>query len=264
MTYEHVDPGLSPPTVLRSQSGAVGEVVLNRPAALNAVTTVLARAFVEAVDGLVADGARALVVRGAGGTFCAGGDVDELVALCDHDPAGPAALLDAFAAMCAAVTHAPVPVIAAVDGYAMAGGFELAQSCDIVIVATDAQLADNHARYGLVPAGGGTQRLPRLVGRQRALALILTGDRLDGEQAVDWGLAYRAVPSGEVVDAARGIAARLAGLDAAALAAIKRLVRDGLALPLDEALARERATVIDHLARPAALAHLAAVTAREA
>jgi enoyl-CoA hydratase/carnithine racemase len=251
---------MSEPPVLIRRDGGVGEVVLNRPAALNAVTVALTAAFVDAVAALVAGGARAIVVRGAGTSFCAGGDVDELAALRDEGPEGLRRLFGGFRAMCQAVEDALVPVVAAVHGFATAGGFELAQSCDIVLVADDARLADNHTNFAMLPGGGGTQRLPRLVGHQRALAHILTGDRLTGEEAVAWGLAYRAVPAGELQAAADALARRLAAKDPATLAGAKALVREGLALQLAEGLSRETDAVVAHLARPGALDRLTTVT----
>jgi enoyl-CoA hydratase/carnithine racemase len=157
-----------------------------------------------------------------------------------------------------------VPVVAAVEGYAMAGGFELAQACDEVIVADDAILADTHLRFGQIPGGGGSQRLPRLVGRQRATAHILTGDRLTAAEALQWGLAYRCVPAADVEAAARALAERLASRPAAALARAKRLVVQGLELPLADGLARERAEVVDHIMSDAGAAAIAAFTGRNA
>lgn len=240
------------PLVLIREDGPVAEVVLNRPRALNAVTVALAEAFVAAIEDVAAR-ARVISVRGAGGTFCAGGDAGELLALSEEGPAGVRRLLDGFAAMCGAVEAAPVPVIAAVEGHAAAGGFELAQSCDVVVLSTTARLADNHLNFGMLPGGGGSQRLPRLVGRQRALAHILTGDRLTAEEAVTWGLAYRAVAPEDLDATVAALARRLAAKDPAALAGAKALVREGLALPLADGLARERDAAVAHITRDGAL-----------
>jgi enoyl-CoA hydratase/carnithine racemase len=133
-------------------------------------------------------------------------------------------------------------VLAAVEGYALAGGFELMMACDVAIVRDDAVIGDHHSRAGVIPGGGSTQRLPRLVGRQRALGLILTGDHLSGAQAADWGLAYRAVGAAEFDRATDELAERLAGRDPAAQAAIKRLVRDR------SGLEREREVVSEFFA----------------
>ena len=106
--------------------------------------------------------------------------------------------------------------------------FMLMQACDIVIVAEDAVIADTHLKFGQVPGGGGSQRLPRLVGRQRAAAHILTGDRLSGADALAWGLAYQAVPAAVLEAAARRLAQRLASRSPEALARAKRMLLRGM------------------------------------
>ena len=147
------------------------------------------------------------MIRGADGNFSVGGDFNELERLRAEGEEAMAELFDAFGRACALIAELPVPVVAAVDGYAMAGGFELMQSCDIALVADEAKIGDNHSNYGMVPGGGSSQRLPRLAGRQRALALILTGERLSGPDAVAWGLAYRSLPADELHTAAGELAA---------------------------------------------------------
>jgi enoyl-CoA hydratase/carnithine racemase len=224
----------------------VGHLVLNRPDAMNAVTIELAAALEGALREL-AEHADVIVIRGAGGNFSVGGDVDEVDRLRDEGPAALAELFEGFGRACAAAGEVPVPVLAAVEGYALAGGFELMQACDVAIVTDEARIADHHANFGVIPGGGGTQRLPRLVGRQRALGLILSGERIGGAQAVDWGLAYRSVPADGFDAAVAQLATRLAGRSSEGQARIKRLVRDGLELPLADGLARERAEVVEHL-----------------
>lgn len=226
--------------------GAVGRITLNRPEALNAITVELAtqlEAALREVD------ARVVVLRGAGGNFCAGGDFREL----DERRANGtmAELFEAFGRACAAIAELEAPVIAVVEGVAMAGGFELMQACDMAIVADDARIADNHLNFGMVPGGGSTQRLPRLVGRQRALGHILTGERLTGTQAAAWGLAYRAAPAQQLDAAAGELVDRLAGRDPAALAVAKRMVYDGLERPFADGLAMERERVVAHIASDA-------------
>lgn len=130
----------------------------------------------------------------------------------------------------------------------MAGGFELMLASDIVLVATNAKIADQHANFGQVPGGGSTQRLPRLVGHQRALSLILTGGRLSAADAVDWGIAHRVIPAESFEADIAAFALDLAARSRTAASKIKRLVRDGLALPLDAGLEMERRVVVDHVA----------------
>lgn len=240
---------------------AVGHVVLNRPHARNAITVALANGLHDALVDL-AGRARVIVVRGAGGHFCAGGDVDEVTRLRAEGGAALRGLFEAFHRACSVVATLPVPVVAAVEGAATAGGFELVQAADVVVVRDDAVLADNHARLGQVPAGGGSQRLPRLLGSQRALTHILLGERLSGTDAVALGLAWRSA-SGEGFDAlVDEVVERLRRADPGATARTKRLVHEGLGLPLADGLARETEVVLEHLADPAVSERLARFRAR--
>jgi enoyl-CoA hydratase/carnithine racemase len=260
MMSSNAEPDASAPVLVR-RDGPVAHVVLNRPAALNAVTVELAQQLAAAIREQ-SRGARVVVLRGAGGTFCVGGDVAELRALRAEGPVAMRRLFDAFADACRAIAAAPVPVVAAVEGYALAGGFELAQCCDIVVVRTDARLADHHANFAMLPGGGGSQYLPRLVGRQRALAHILTGDRLSGEEAVAWGLAYQALDADAFEPAVEALAHRLAAKDASTLRQAKGLVRAGLEMALEPALAMETDAVVAHLEREGAMARFAERGAR--
>jgi enoyl-CoA hydratase/carnithine racemase len=248
--------------VITAVDGPVGWLTLNRPEAMNAVTVALARELEAGLRRLAGEAA-VIVIRGAGGNFSAGGDVGEVDRLRAEGPAALAELFGTFGRALALIAALDVPVVAAVEGYAMAGGFELMQACDIAIVADDAVIADTHLKFGQVPGGGGSQRLPRLVGRQRATAHILTGDRLTGAEALSWGLAYQAVPAAELEPAARRLAERLASRNRAAMARTKRLLVQGLELPLTDGLALERAEVVDHLTSAAGAAAIAAFTGRK-
>lgn len=243
--------------------GAIGWVVLNRPRQYNAVTVELGRELEHALLDL---GARqdvsAIAIRGAGGNFCAGGDFGEVERLRADGPAGLRPLFENFAAACRAIASVPVPVVAVVEGVAMAGGFELMQAADIALVRDDARIGDNHIRYGQVPGGGSTQRLPRLVGRQQALGLLLSGEHLDGREAARLGLAFRSWPAeafeGQVAD----FLGTLAGRRRDALTSIKRLVYDGLGTSLTAGLEAEMSAVIGHIAGQAGRAGVSAFTTR--
>lgn len=237
--------------VLSEADGAVGRITLNRPEALNAITVQLGHALAAALERLAAT-CGVIVIRGAGGNFSVGGDFRELERLRSRGEDGLAELFDAFTGACSLIAELPVPVMAAVEGYAMAGGLELMLASDIAIVRSDATLADNHANFDQVPGGGGSQRLPRVAGCQRAMGLILSGERITGDQAAAWGLAYRAAGPDEFDAVVEGLVARLAGHNREAMARSKRLVRDGLELPLRDGLALERASVLAHLAGAAA------------
>jgi enoyl-CoA hydratase/carnithine racemase len=229
-------------------AGQIGHVLLNRPEARNAITVELAAALADAVGYLAADeSVRLILIRGAGQDFCVGGDVRALAGLRGRGPAATAELFAQFARALRAVTTAPVPVVAAVHGHAVAGGFELMQACDIAIVREDARIADIHSRFGHVPGGGSTQRLPRIVGRQRAMGLILTGDEISGRQAADWGLAYRAAsPAAFEADVA-GLVSRLLANPRSAMGRSKLLVNEALAGGLADGLELEAAHVLAHL-----------------
>lgn len=237
----------------------VGHILLNRPEAMNAITVELGRRLEEALREL-AGTVRVIAIRGAGGNFSVGGDFHELERLRAGGAEALTPLFENFGRACSSIAELPVPVVALVEGYAMAGGFELMQACDIALVRADATLADNHVNFGQVPGGGGSQRLARLVGRQRALGHILSGDRLTGEQAAGWGVAYRSLPPAEFEDGAAAFLARLAGKEPVALEKIKKLVCDGLRMPLPDGLALELATVVEHVSGDAAAGGIAEFT----
>lgn len=248
--------------VRTSLDGAVGTLTLDRPEVMNAISVELATGLEEGVRRLAGEAA-VVVIRGAGGNFCAGGDVGEVDRLRRQGRAALATLFRSFRAALAAIAEVPVPVVAAVEGHAVAGGFELVQAVDVAIVREDARLADGHARFGQVPGGGSTQRLPRRLGHARAMGLILTGDRISGREAADWGLVYRAVPADRFEAEVAALAGRLATGSREALAASKRLVRATERLALEDGLDAELEAVLDHLTAASGEAAVAAFTRRE-
>ncbi|MCU1647678.1 MAG: enoyl-CoA hydratase/isomerase family protein [Nocardia sp.] len=245
--------------VLTEVSDGVATLILNRPEQMNAISVELgARLHAELLT--LAGAADVIVIRGSGGNFCVGGDFRELEHLRAQGRDAMAPLFANFRAACDVIATLPVPVVCAVEGYAMAGGFELMQAADIVLIHENAVVADTHARFGQIPGGGSSQRLPRLVGRQRALAHILTGDRLSADEVVAWGLAYRKLAADEFDSAVTEFARRLAAKDRAALAEIKHLVDAGLGLPLAQGLDLEFEAVLDHLSGATAGAGIASFT----
>jgi enoyl-CoA hydratase/carnithine racemase len=240
--------GRGPVTLDLEQRGEarVAHVTLNRPEARNAITVALAEALRDTL-GTAARQADVIVIRGAGGNFCAGGDFHEVSRLREQGADALRPLFETFIGACELIAELPVPVVAVVEGYAMAGGFELIQSVDVAVVRDDAVLADNHANFGMIPGGGGSQRLPRILGTPRALGHILLGDRLTGEEAARWGLVYRSAPAGGFEDAVERVVAGLAAKDRDALARIKHLVREGLRGPLTDGLAMEVEATLAHL-----------------
>ncbi|WP_026926162.1 enoyl-CoA hydratase/isomerase family protein [Granulicoccus phenolivorans] len=222
-------------------------VWLNRPDAMNAFTIGQGEALIAALTGAADPGVRVVVLRGRGGNFSVGGDFKQLQELQRRGRTAMEPMFDNFRRACDLIGELPKPVVCAVEGYAMAGGFELLQVADIVVVHEGVKLADTHSNHAMVPGGGSTQRLPRVVGPQRAYAHILTGDRLTAAEAVAWGLAYRAFPAETFEDDVAALAAALAQKDPVALATTKRLLRSATERPLADGLAAEREAVLQHL-----------------
>jgi enoyl-CoA hydratase/carnithine racemase len=240
--------GLHVSVVQHAIADGVGRVTLNRPECMNAVTTELALALEHVLGELSTDPAvNVIVIRGAGNNFCAGGDVAEVERLRSAGPEQLRMLFDAFRRACDLITAIDVPVVAAVEGVAMAGGFELMQAADMVIVSDDAKIADSHINFGMIPGGGSTQRLPRLVGRQVALGLLLSGDRLSGLDAVRLGLAYRSFAPQDFDDGLRQFVMKLASRDRAAVTTIKKLVGGAGQQSLPQGLEDEIAAVVAHI-----------------
>ncbi|MFL5880417.1 MAG: enoyl-CoA hydratase/isomerase family protein [Actinomycetota bacterium] len=195
--------------ILVEVADRVATVTLNRPEALNAVSTELAIELAEAFEPLATDpGVRAVVLAGAGErAFCVGADLKQRAGFDDH---GWFVQREAFRRGFAAVRRCPLPTVAAVAGFALGGGTELALACDLVVAAEDATFGLPEVRLGLVPAGGGTQLLARRVGRSVAKDLVLTGRRVGAAEARRLGLVDRVVPAAEVRAAATALAAEIA------------------------------------------------------
>lgn len=161
------------------------------------------------------------------------------------------------------LAESPVPSIVAVHGYALAGGFELLQACDLAVVADDAVLADQHARYGLIAAGSGAQRLPRLIGQTRATWLMLSGEPITPEDAEMAGLVNAVCPAEEVLPRAREMAAVLASRSPVGTAAVKQAIRLGLAAPsLAEGMEIEQRLAVQHMSSKDAAVGLEAFASR--
>ncbi|MDB5368968.1 MAG: enoyl-CoA hydratase [Roseomonas sp.] len=207
--------------------GATGIIALARPARHNALLPEDRVAMLAALRRFEAMATvRTVLIRAEGPSFCTGIDLDAFQAL-RQDSAALAVFLAEGHALLAALEASPLPVVAAVRGLCLAGGLELAMACDIVLAAEGARFGDQHARYGLVPAWGGTQRLPRAVGLPRALDLMLTGRWIDAAEAARWGLLSRVVPDAALEAEAMATCQALAAGSAPALATMKRLARQG-------------------------------------
>ena len=230
--------------VLISVDGGVGALTLNRPAKFNCISTELLDGLRDGMDRFEADPAvRSVLLNANGKQFCTGADLDEVL-----DRRRSAETLTPFIGAIHEVTRrfevSPLPVVAAVQGLALAGGMEIVVACDTVFAAESARIGCQHARYGLPPGGGGTQRLARLVGLRRALDLMFTARWLDAPEAERWGLFNHVVPDEELDTRARAYCADLAAKSRHGLAFMKGMARRGLEGPLDVGLALERGAVV--------------------
>ncbi len=221
-----------------SGTDAVRVLTITRPEKLNALNRAMLAALQSRLDALAADPAlRVLVITGAGGkAFVAGADIAEFQGLTPDQAATYArqgqAVFDRLETL-------PVPTIAAINGYALGGGCELGLACTFRLVADTARLGLPETSLGLIPGFGGTQRLARAVGRQRALELILTGRQVEADEAVRLGLALRSVPAALLMDEALALAGQLATRAPLALRYARAAVAEGLDRPLADALAVE-------------------------
>src|SRR3954465_11028464 len=213
----------------------VVEIEVNRPDALNALSTALAREMVDVTSEIARTvDARAVVLTAAGDrAFCVGADLKERNAMSDDDLRAQRIV---FRAAFGGVLHLPQPVVAAVHGFALGGGCELALSCDIVVGDETAVLGLPEVTIGLVPGGGGTQLALRRLGAGRAADLVLTGRRVAGAEAERLGLVDRLVPGGSARTAAVETAAQIAANSPVATRAAKRALRDGSGLGYADAM----------------------------
>lgn len=218
--------------------GRIAVVTLNRPERLNAYDTAMRDGLHEALLAVRDDAqVRAVIVRGNGRAFCTGGDVAEFGTAPSPSRAREVRWLrDVWGTLWAL----PAITIAAVHGYAVGGGFEMAMLSDQCIAAGDARFALPETGMGMIPGVGGTQTLPRLLGAGRALRLVLTGDWLDARAAHRLGLVTRVVSPRRLLAAALALARRVARLDRDAVIRLKRCVNEGLDVPLQHGLALER------------------------
>ena len=229
--------------LLVDHHGPVAVLTLNRPEKLNALSRDLIARITETISALSADAeTRAIILTGAGRAFSAGVDLKELSGSSDvtgNDTWSQAEnLLDVMRAC-------PHPVIAAVNGFAVTGGLEIALMSDFLIASEAAKFADTHARVGITPSWGMTQILPRLIGINRARQMSLTGEFVSAETACNWGLVNEVVPPDALMPRARELAAQIAETDRATMTRIRDLIGLSAELPLSEALQRE-VSIFDH------------------
>jgi enoyl-CoA hydratase len=216
--------------------GRVGIIRLNRPQALNALNTAMIGEIAAAVDGFEADpGIGCMVVTGSDKAFAAGADIKEMATKTYME-----AFMGNFAATWDRVAHARKPVIAAVAGFALGGGCELAMQCDIIIAADTAKFGQPELKLGIIPGIGGTQRLTRAVGKAKAMDLILTGRMMDAAEAERAGLVARVVPAAELMNEAMKAADTIAALSLPSVMVAKEAVNRAFEVSLAEGISFER------------------------
>ena len=229
---------MSEPLVLVEKSNGLAILTLNRPDAMNALSRGLRAAISEAVDALEADPeVRVLIVTGAGRAFCAGLDLKELgsdtsglganATIADKDPV-------------TSLRRFKGPIIGAINGVAITGGFELALAADVLIASSEARFADTHARVGILPGWGLSQKLSRAIGISRAKELSLTGNFLSAEQASAWGLVNRVVAPADLLPTAKKLAEDMLSVDPQCLVAYKGLIDEGFAQSFGDAMETEQ------------------------
>lgn len=222
--------------VVEPQEGIV-TITLHRPP-VNALSTAVRDELREAFEQIESDeAARVVILTGSGDrAFAAGADIREIG---EKGQAEAAMMSRAWHALCLRMEGLEKPIIAAVNGVALGGGCELAMACDIRIASENARFGQPEINLGIIPGAGGTQRLPRLIGRGRALELLLTGEMIDAAEAYRIGLVNRVVPAASLMATARDLAQTLAGKGAIAVRLIKECVNSGLDRDLADALAFE-------------------------
>jgi len=227
-----------------TRRGAVAWITLNRPEAMNSISPRLLSGLDAALDAVQQDRSlRCVVLTGAGRGFCAGADLKAVKAQSrDADQAAAArAFRDKANAVVGRIEQFPLPVIAAVNGLALAGGLELVLVCDMVIAAQEAKFGDAHARLGLLPGWGASARLPRKIGINRAKQMMLTAQQVPAAVAEQWGLVNQVVPLVELESAATALCDSLVDKSPLGLRRMKQLLNDALDQPLEIALRAEGA-----------------------
>jgi enoyl-CoA hydratase len=223
-------------TIITERQDGHAIIRLNRPKALNALSSELIGELTQALDTFEADGkVNVIVITGSEKAFAAGADVKEMAEL---------SFIEAFrtdhAAALERVARCRKPVIAAVAGYCLGGGCELAMACDIVLAADTAKFGQPEITLGIMPGMGGTQRLPRAVGKAKAMELILTGRMMDAAEAERAGLVSRVVPADDLMEEATAMARKIAGYSQPILMMAKEAVQRAAETPLSEGIRFER------------------------
>ena len=230
-------------TIQFEMQASVAVITLNRPETLNALTATVGEEFLSALGDAREQGARAIILTGAGRAFCAGGDLREMRRFAEKEGRieaffdEPLKLLNDCILK---IRRTPLPIIAAVNGAASGGGCNLALACDLVLAGESARFNQAFVRVGLTPDCGGTYILPRLVGWKRATELLMMGDVLEARRAAEIGMINAVVPDEQLMTEAYRLAARLANAPTAAIGRIKEMLEQSATNDLGAQLERER------------------------
>ena len=231
---------MTEPVLVVERAEEIATLTLNRPQAMNALSRELRGALADEFARLAREpGVRAVILTGAGRAFCAGLDLKELGR--GAGPVGASGERQRDPDLVAAMAEFQGPIFGAINGVAITGGFELALACDVLIASTEARFADTHARVGIMPGWGLSQKLSRAIGVYRAKELSLTGNFLDAATAEAWGLVNRVVAPAQLLPTCSALARDMLSVPDAALRSYKRIIDAGFALAFGEALAAERA-----------------------
>ena len=227
-------------TIDYSVTDRVLTLTLNRPDDLNSFTVEMAHELIDAFNRASDDDdVGAIIVTGAGRAFCAGYDLKELAGGTSGTTAESAA-----SDLAASMADFRGPIIGAINGHAVTGGFELALACDVLIASENARFADTHARVGILPGWGLSQLLPRLIGASRAKEISFSGNFIDAQQALDWGLVNRVVAPEALLDVCHALAGDMISCVPDVLMAYKGMIDEGLRMPLGPALEMEASRAI--------------------
>ncbi len=238
---------MSDEVLLIERKDAVLWLTLNRPAAMNAVSPALMAALDHAIGQAESDDAiRCVVITGAGKAFCAGADLKAVRRELGSEEGGIAHFLKFAAAVMTRIEALPKPVVAAVNGLAVAGGLEIVLACDLVLATQSAKLGDAHINFGLLPGGGSSVRLPRKLGVNRAKYLLYSGDALPAAEFVACGFVHQVVADDALLGAAEKLALKLASKSPLALRRMKQLVAGALDRPQEAALQMELLAIQAH------------------
>ncbi len=225
-----------PPVTCSTSGDGVAVITIDRPGRRNALNLDVKRRLTDAVLALGKDEAvRVIVLTGAGGYFVAGTDIDEMAAMTPTSHT-----LDATDLVFTTLRHSSKPLIAAVEGYALGGGCELALACDLIVAAEGARFGQPEIKVGIMPGAGGTQRLLRTIGKYQAMRMMLTGEPVDARTAYACGLVSELCPDGAALQHALALARTIAAMPPLAVRAIREVVQQGQDAPLESAMLLER------------------------